>query len=223
MLVKLGHIIAEARGSTGGTVFSRNRAGAYTRNRTKPVDPGSAKQNTQRSQMSASVAAWRALTAAQRDLFNAKALVTSFTNRLGESFHPTGMNLFVRGHQLLLACGRVGVTDPPVTPVLDDKASNVTYDVVDGFEVNTTIADWQADSNLLVWHQNDLTNSTFYFKGPYSQARVLGNGNFPAGSFILTADADLDADSSMFAAWRYVENDGSASAIRRGRAFKPPA
>lgn len=223
MLVKLGPIVSEARGSTGGTVFARNRYGNYTRARTKPVDPGSAKQNTQRTQLSACVVAWRGLTAAQRDLWNAKALITDFTNRLGDSFHPSGMNLYMRSAQLLIYAGMTAITDPPVTPVIDDHASNITYAVDPGLEINTTIADWAAVSAILVWHQNDLPNSKFFFKGPYSEARNLNNVNLAGGSFTLTDDADLDADSSMFAKWRFLQPDGAASEIRRGRAFKPPA
>lgn len=223
MLVKLGGTIAEARGSMGGATFARNRYGAYVRNRTKPVDPASAKQNTKRTQMAACITAWRALTAAQRDLWNAKALVTDFVNRIGESFHPSGMNLFVRGHALLLASGRAGVTVPPVLAVIDDKGTDVSYTVDPGFEMNTIIADWPADTTMLVFEQDNLSNSTFFHKGPYAIQRVLGNGNFPAGSFTLQANADLDADSSMFACWRLVLNTGAASSMRYGRAFKPPA
>lgn len=223
MLVKLSTLISEARGSTGGTVFSRNRAGAYTRNRTKPVDPSSPKQNIQRTIMSGSVVAWRNLTADQRDLFNAKALSTSFTNRIGESFHPSGMNLFMRGHQLLLAVGRDGVTEPPVTPVRDDKGTYIAYQVDPGLEIYTTIADWELDVSMLIQFQKNLTNSTYFYKGPYAITRIYGNANFIPGMMLLTADADLDVDSTMHACWRVVHNDGSASAIRYGRAFKPPA
>lgn len=222
-LIKLGPIVSEARGSSGGTVFARNRAGAYIRARTKPVDPGSAKQNTQRTQLTACVGSWRGLTAAQRDLWNAKALITDLTNRLGESFHPSGMNLYMRSAQLLLAAGMTAITDPPVTPVIDDHASNITYDGVDGLEINTTIADWAATCAILVWHQNDLPNSKFFFKGPYAIFRNLNNVNMATGSFTLTAVADLDLDSTMFAKWRFLQPDGAASEIRRGRAFKPPA
>lgn len=222
-LIQLGPIVSEIRGSAGGSTFARNRYGNYVRRRTKPVDPGSEKQNLQRTQLSAAVVSWRGLTAAQRDLWNAKALITDFTNRLGSSFHPSGMNLYMRSAQLLLAAGMAAITDPPVTPVIDDHATGITYAVDPGLEINTTIADWAATCALLIWHQNDLPNSKFFFKGPYSTFRNLNNVNMAGGSYTLTVDGSLDADSSMFVKWRFLQPDGSASEIRRGRAFKPPA
>lgn len=223
MLVKLGPLIAEARGSIGGATAARNRYGAYFRNRTKPVDPSSAKQNTQRTHCASAVSAWRSLTAAGRDLWNAKSLVTDFTNRIGESFHPSGMNLFIRSDMLLTACGREGVSIPPVIPVIDDRGTRITYTVDPGLDVLTTIADWDLDMTLLVWEQKDCSNSKYFFKGPYSIQRVLGNANFIGGSFTIEVDGDLQADSSMFCKWRLVDNLGGASAIRYGRAYKPPA
>jgi len=223
MLVKLAAIVAEARGSVGGVTFARNRYGAYARNRTKPVDPGSEKQNEARSRMSSAVVAWRALTAAQRDAFNAKALTTDFVNALGESIHPTGMTLFVRGYNLLDLAELAQVTAPPVTPIIDDSSAAFSYIADPGLRLYSDTGEWPANAVILIWHMRNLTNSTFYYKGPYTGFKNAVAGDFVADYNLLAETASLDDDSSHFALWRLVGEDGAASAPRRGRAFKPPA
>ncbi|MCK4959096.1 MAG: hypothetical protein KAT00_06840 [Planctomycetes bacterium] len=221
MLVKLGALVSEARGSTGGTVFSRNRYGAYTRNRTKPVDPSTAGQNDQRTRMSNSVVQWRALTDAQRIAFNAKALVTDFTNRIGESFHPSGMNLFIRSANLLQQAGLAAITVPPVTPIIDDAGCFSSYDVGVGLNLNASEGDWPANAVLLTQYAIDLSNSTNYFKGPYTLTASVIAASFVAGVSLLVLDANLQADSVQAVAWHLVAPDGATSAIRRRRTFKP--
>lgn len=223
MLVKLAAIVAEARGSVGGVTFARNRYGAYARNRTKPVDPASSTQQEYRARMSAAVVAWRNLTATQRDAFNAKALVTDFVNGLGEAIHPTGMALFIRGFNLLDIAGLAQVTTPPVTPIIDEAQSTLTYTADPGLQHNTTVADWPTGATMLLWHTRNLSNSTYYYKGPYIFQISLLAAGYTADVKLLAEDASLDADSSQFAMWRLVGTDGAASALRRGRAFKPPA
>lgn len=225
MLVKLGALIAEARGSTGGVTFARNRYGAYTRNRTKPVDPGTNKQTEFRTRVSAAVVAWRALTAAQRQAFNAKALTTDFVNRIGESFHPSGMNLFVRGYNLLDMAGLAQVTSPPVSPIIADGAAYIRFEVGAGKGLihHSTVSEWPSGATMLCWYVWNRTNSTFFYKGPYSHfSKVLG-AEYTDNEVTLRLYGYIDEDSSMFAMWRLVGTDGAASHARRMRTFRPPA
>lgn len=221
MLVKLGGLLAEARGSTGGTTFARNRYGAYTRNRTKPVDPGSAAQVLQRGRMAASVTNWRALTPAQRDTWNAKALNTLFTNRIGEPFHPTGANLFSRSDNLLALAGLAGVTDPPSSPIIEDYNSFTTYDAVNGVGHNSTTADWPVAAVMLVGFQNLLTNSTYYYKGPYAGFITHVAGDYAGDIVTIIGAGDCVADTAQACWWRLVSTAGAASRIGRMRTFMP--
>lgn len=223
MLVKLGGLIAEARGSTGGVVFSRNRYGAYTRNRTKPVDPSTSAQNDQRTRMSASVVQWRDLDESERRAFNAKALTTPMTNRLGETFNPSGMNLFIRGATLLQMAGIAAVTVPPVNVSINDGHCYTDYVVDPGLVIHSEVSTWPDNAVLLAWRQVDLSPSIYYYKGPYAKASVITSGNFADDAYTLVADADLQADSVQMVCWRLVGADGAASAKRYRRTRKPPA
>jgi len=223
MLIKYGGLVGDARGSLGGTTFSRNHYGSYARQRTKPVDPGSTLQNTYRTRMAAAVVAWEALTSAQKLAWNAKGSTTNFTNRLGDSYTPTGSNLWVRSYNLLEQAGLTAITDPPIFPVIDDVGTALTFDGTDGLVLTTTSADWPAAAVLLVWYAIDKTKGTYFYKGPYPNATSLVAGDFTLDEAILVATAGIQAGSSQFAAWRLVGTDGSASTMRRGRVEKAPA
>lgn len=223
MLLKFGGIVTEGRGSVGGVTFSRNRSGAYARKRTKPVDPSSPAQNDQRTRLSSGVTQWRALDEGERRAFNAKALTTPFTNRLGEQFNPSGMNLFMRGAQLLQAAGLAPVTVPPVNASIDDGHCFTSYAVDPGLVINSTLSEWPENAVLLAWRQIDLSPSIYSYKGPYSKASVITSGNFGGDTYTLVEDASLQADSVQMCSWRLVGADGSASARRYRRTRKPPA
>jgi len=223
MLVKLGPVIAEARGKVGGAVFSRNGAGAYVRQWIKPVDPSSARQNLARARMTSCLAAWRALTAAQRGAFNDSAKRTAFPNALGDPVAPSGFNLYARGYMLLDICAMAQVTVPPVQPNADPVDSVASFDAVDGFIVSSTTSSWVAGASLLVQYAIDLPNSVFSFKGPFTSTIALVAADFTANEAVLVALVGLQIGSAMFAQMRMVTPDGAASAPRISRAFYPPA
>jgi hypothetical protein len=223
MLIKYGGLVGDARGSLGGTTFARNHYGSYARQRTKPVDPGTSKQNVFRARLTEANTTWQAFTQAQRDLWNAKASTTTFTNRLGDTFSPTGINLFVRSFNLLDIAGLAQVTVPPISPIISEEQVICSYAPPEGFFLMSTVARWEAGAKLLVWYAYDKTPSTYFYKGPYPNTVGLLAAGFIGSLATLVENADLAADTSMFAAWRLVQADGGASSTRRARTFKPPA
>lgn len=119
-------------GSRGNVTFSRNRYGAYTRRRTKPVNPNSARQNKQRSIFRTVVEMWGStLTATQRSQWNNWATLTPWTNKAGESVRLTGQAAWVRHAAAWLTSGVSGPTlsgvwlTPP--PQNDVGAINIDY------------------------------------------------------------------------------------------------
>lgn len=100
--IKTSALISDIRGSVGGNTFARNKAGLYVRARVKPSNPRSTLQQQRRAQASAATAAWGALSAQQRADWQAYAVNTSWTNRLGDSINIGGEAAFVR-----LSCSRL--------------------------------------------------------------------------------------------------------------------
>lgn len=94
-----GPIVAEVRGSIGGTTFSRNRGGTYARYRASPTQPGSSSQGLARGTLSGLVAWWKGvLTPAERDAWDAFALNNPVQNRVGQSVNIGGLGWFNRAN-----------------------------------------------------------------------------------------------------------------------------
>lgn len=85
---------SDARGKFGGGVFSKNRNGAYVRRKVTPSNPQTAAQLQARSRLTAQSQAWRGLSQADRNSFDAAAPQFAKTDVFGNSYAPTGKNLF---------------------------------------------------------------------------------------------------------------------------------
>ena len=108
-----GPAIAEIRGSIGGTVFSRNRYSAYTRNRTVPTVSTTAPAMLAKSRMTAATQAWQSLTATQRASWEQWALSNPVSNSLGQQQALTGHVAFVRHHIRSQIAGQAAPTQAP--------------------------------------------------------------------------------------------------------------
>jgi hypothetical protein len=96
MKAKFGMIVVDGRGKLGGHVLSKNRGGAYARTKVTPVNPQSTYQLTARNLLTSLSQAWRSLTQAQRDGWNAAVQSFQRTDIFGDLRTPTGKNLFTR-------------------------------------------------------------------------------------------------------------------------------
>lgn len=112
-LIKMAHIVAEARGSIAGTVFSRNTYGAYLRQKVTPINKQSIPQQIIRQYLAQIAQAWRGLTAAQRAGWNQGAVNFTRTNIFGDNVQLTGFNLYMRLNQNLLIIGEAVIAAAP--------------------------------------------------------------------------------------------------------------
>lgn len=104
--------IADARGSVNGTVYSRGIGGLYMKNRVSPINPQSTRQSAVRAQLSSLAASWRSLTDAQRDTWKAQVENYPATNRLGETYIPSGYQLYMTINSTLNAAEESLLTTP---------------------------------------------------------------------------------------------------------------
>lgn len=100
MKIKFGALVTEGRGKIGGHIASRNRAGAYLRTKISPVNRNTVLQQTNRSSFGAIARAWRFLTQAQRDAWNAAVSNWQTTDIFGDVKTPSGFNLHQRLNSL---------------------------------------------------------------------------------------------------------------------------
>jgi hypothetical protein len=111
-----GIAVAAVSGSTGGTVFSHNRYGAYMRTRAIPVKSTSDAALNAKQQLAQASQAWQTLTAAQRLSWNGWALTNPIVNTLGFKQVLTGHAAYVGLNSRLAHDGIAAITDPPVVP-----------------------------------------------------------------------------------------------------------
>lgn len=193
-LVKLGPMVTEARGSIGGTVFARNRGGAYIRARTVGVNPQTTRQTAIRALLGDLASYWSStLTAAQRAAWNLYAANVPLINSLGEPRNVSGQNMFIRTNSLVQDCGGALLTaaptiftvGPTVTPAITVDAAADTFDVT-GLGGFTN----PAAGTYFLWSVGRPQNAGVnFYKAPFQKAYgdlVVTPGNPPP-----IADIDL--------------------------------
>lgn len=109
-------IFSQASGSIGGTTFSRNRGGMYTRNRAIPTNPNTANQAAVRGYLGSAVSAWsNLLSAGQREAWRTYGNETPVINRLGDETRLTGQQQFIRS---FVAFSRAGLSPVLAAPTI---------------------------------------------------------------------------------------------------------
>lgn len=147
-----GPAIAEARGSVGGTCFSRNRYGAYMRFRAKPVVSTTSYALAAKARLAAGTTAWQALTDAQRNAWTEWAAQNPSVGSLGEQQILTGHVAYVGTYCRALIAGGAPLTQPPITPAPAPLTSLVlTADIgIGGFTIAFAAAPTGAAEKLYV-------------------------------------------------------------------------
>ena len=111
--VKFSALISEMRNKLNGSVFSRNRGGAYLRTKVTPVNPSTSAQVAARSLLASFSQGWRGLTQAQRDAWNAAVSQWTTTDVFGDSITPSGNQLYIRLNINISIAGGSAITTPP--------------------------------------------------------------------------------------------------------------
>lgn len=106
--------LADMRGKVNGTVFSKNRGGAYARTKVTPSNPKSGAQNLVRSRLTGFSQAWRGLPQTSRNAWN--NAVSSFprTNVFGQAKMLSGHQLYVGLNSQLAAAVQTAIQLPPL-------------------------------------------------------------------------------------------------------------
>lgn len=219
-LIGFGGGVTEIRGSIGGTVFSRNRYGAIARARTVPVDPGTANQMAVRALMGQARAAFfDTLTAVQRAAWDVYADNVAWTNRLGQTVHLTGYNMYCRTNICLLNAGMDAVADAPTDYSLAGQDGSLVATVTaaaNGISVAfDDNLDWldETGGGLLVFESRPQNPGINYFKGPWNYlGKVEGDSTTPPTSpATFTSQHSLAVGQKMFLQARIVRADGRVS------------
>lgn len=185
-----GTHIADASGSLSGVTYSHNRGGAYTRNRSIPVNPNTAQQQAVKSLFSGAQARWgNTLTPAQRAAWDAYALATPITNRIGVAVNVGGKGMYTRGNVPRIQGGLTTVNGAPTgagLPALTlPGITSVTASTGIAVLTFTNTDAWATATGgaLLIYASRGQSPTINSFKGPYRLAgTILGNTSTPPTS-----------------------------------------
>lgn len=211
--IKLGPIVAEARGSIGGTVFSRGAFGAYAKQRVAPTNPNTDAQAFVRALMTTIVARWMTvLTVAQRDVWNAATQTFTVPNRIGDAIHLTGLQWYVRCNMLLSMTSEALVAVPPVVPIIPAPTFTLAHVGATGIQVSA-IGDWDetAVAKVMIQASANLAQAKNFWKGPWVIRTWQAGAFFTVLPATVRASADLAVDSRVFMKFRAVADDGANS------------
>ena len=114
MKAKFGLVVVAGSGKLGGHVFTSNKAGASIRTKVTPINRKSTGQNAVRNLFTSLAQAWRGLTQAQRDAWNAAVANFQRTNVFGDLRSVSGIALFQRLNNVLLQAGGAMIVTPPL-------------------------------------------------------------------------------------------------------------
>jgi len=103
----------DMRGKLNGSVFSKNKGGAYVRTKVTPVNPQTTSQQNARNRLSTNSQAWRDLTETQRQSWIDGAPNFPYSDIYGNAKQLSGFQLFVKLNTNLALIGEAAITDCP--------------------------------------------------------------------------------------------------------------
>lgn len=215
------NLLAQASGSLGGTTFSHNASGMYTRNRSIPTNPNTVYQQAVRGNMALLSTAWvQTLTAAQRQSWIDFAAAVPYINSLGDPVFLNGVAMYNACNGARLRGGLSRVDDGPtvysLAELTNPTVASVSASGGTASIVFTTSDAWNQEDGgaLFVYASRPQNASVNFFKGPYRYAgQVTGSTSSPPTSpASITLPFAVAAANRVFFRFIAVRADGRISA-----------
>jgi hypothetical protein len=189
MLFK-SQVYTQTSGSIGGTTYSHNRYGMYTRGRTVPVNPNTDRQAGARNRLSQLASYWLStLTAAERAAWNLYGSSVVMKNALGDDIYLSGFSHFLRSNCQALQVGNSIVEPGPTVFTLPEtdsaivpSVSEATQQISLAFDTNL---DWVDEDNgfLQVSMSSPKGAGRSFIGGPFRYAgSISGDSTTPPTS-----------------------------------------
>ena len=176
--VKFSALISEMRNKLNGSVFSKNRAGNYLRNKVTPVNPQTTYQTAVRAVLTAASQAWRALTEAQRLAWNTAVSNFTGTDIFGDVKTPSGINLQNKLYINATTIGGTPLTTPPspgVSVDVPDFAVNIDGGI-QAYNISSNLATVPAGEKWVIKSTENVSPGINFFKNKYRIIAVLNGG-----------------------------------------------
>lgn len=214
--IKLSAIVSEMRGKLNGSVFSKNRGGAYIRTKVTPVNPSTIAQGAVRAALTSISQAWRGLTEAQRLAWAGAVSAFTSTDIFGDIKTPSGINLYNKLNLNLHAIGEASISTPPaVVSVGYVSALSLAADA----SANTIAATFTAegasvDQTVIVEATPCLSAGKSFVKSEFRQIGTFaGNATSPQaiGAMYVAKFGAMTADKKIFVRLKFVDKNTGVS------------
>jgi hypothetical protein len=204
-------VFSAVSGSIGGTTFSHNKGGMYTRARAIPTNPNTLRQQDTRLQLGAAVSAWiEDLDASDRNSWNTYAANVPVTNKLGQTVNLSGQQHYVRSFVAWRAAGLSG--NPPSLMVAPFDTGNPVAAVVNGLtaaanigidsgsmltDLNIEAGGASEDGAAAIFLGPIISEGRSYWKGPYQRAASVPLSQGGSGSWTTATNALLNSNGAI--------------------------
>ena len=213
--VKYAPHISEIHGSIQNTTYSKNRLGAYLKVRTVGIDRRTVEQITRRHFHYNAVQHWHdTLDEAHKILWNDLGLLTTFYNKAGIAYHPSGFNLFVRMYTFSIEANAHFDDDAPAA-----AAASPPDLLIEGQRTLTiecwVLNNWTAGKvgNLKFFVSPPLSNGIFNYSGKWYETVWFDIETIEAGppafNIISTPPCDEGARFAVIAKAFYASTNGN--------------
>lgn len=143
-LFKGSAVVGAISGKSGGTVFSRNKSGAYIKGFVVPTNPNTIKQQDVRSSFANLVGTWKGLTKAEQQAWIDIAPQYPYQNRVGDTKIYTGQQLYIKLNQNLDVVGATLLTTPLVPEAFSNTRVTATTFTLTAGDLTTATVTLQA-------------------------------------------------------------------------------
>lgn len=206
--VKFSALISEMRNKLNGSVFARNRGGAYLRTKVTPTNPGSIYQVEARSLLTSYAQSWRSLTEEQRTAWNSVVDQWSTTDVFGDVVNPSGSTLYIRlninislanGTPLLIPPTPVGADALTALSIAADQSAT-TFDVTFAPTVPAGHVMYLEATPML---SPGISNANAKFRN-IATAAAATTSPYAAGAFYTAKFGSIVAGQKVFARAKFI-------------------
>ena len=154
-----GPTVAALSGSIGGSVYSRNRGGAYIRNRAVPITSTTPEALAAKTRFTDASQDWQGLTTGQREAWQQFADANPVINALGKPIILSGAQAFIGIHARMAAAGDTPITAPPIIAAPDPLGSLTQAADIGLGNVDATFTSTPLGANEELWIRAAVTSS----------------------------------------------------------------
>ena len=188
--IKYSALVSEMRGKLNGGVLSRNRGGAYMRNKVTPLNPSSPYQVSVRNFFSTCAKSWRSLQPEERNAWNNAVSGFISTDIFGDGLTPSGSNLHQKLNLNLKNIGATVITTPP-TPAAVPTFTSMSVAIASGGATATLTFSPAINANqkVILYATAGMSQGKTFAKNSYRIIGVLTSA-FLTGASIKTYYTD---------------------------------